>query len=107
MLLPYSGKKNFQTLCFLFTECNPGFTGVDCFLKCQYPLYGKNCQKICTCELLECDLTFGCAKGKCFYLNEYDSAEVLPTSEYCFNFSRYVILVCIRQITPQKINLHV
>lgn len=42
------------------TECNPGFTGIECVLVCPYPLYGYDCQQICKCFKLNCDIASGC-----------------------------------------------
>lgn len=48
-----------------FSECNPGYTSVDCTMKCPFPLYGENCQNICSCSPVElCDFVSGCLKSK-------------------------------------------
>lgn len=46
------------------SECYPGLTGIECNLKCNYPLYGKDCQQLCNCSISECDFAFGCFSGK-------------------------------------------
>lgn len=49
----------------VFAECSPGYTGVECTITCLYPLFGENCQKICSCSPEEvCDFVSGCLKGK-------------------------------------------
>lgn len=48
-----------------FTECSPGYSGVGCSIKCFYPLFGENCQKVCSCSPVEfCDYMHGCLKSK-------------------------------------------
>lgn len=48
-----------------FVECNPGYTGVGCSIKCSHPLFGENCQRVCTCSPVEiCDFVSGCLKSK-------------------------------------------
>lgn len=44
-----------------FIECLPGYTELDCFSKCPYPTYGKNCQGLCNCSEILCDISRGCS----------------------------------------------
>lgn len=48
-----------------------GNTGIGCTITCLYPLYGKDCQEICNCSLMECDFKFGCRNGRyiCLKIN--------------------------------------
>lgn len=55
--------------CIVVLECSPGYTGPECSTKCPVPLYGNNCQKICTCSPMEfCDFVSGCLRSK--YMSE-------------------------------------
>lgn len=53
---------------FILTECSPGYTGHRCALKCPYPGYGKECQKVCNCSMEYCDLVSGCLSSECLYI---------------------------------------
>lgn len=44
-----------------FTECMPGYTGMNCSAKCSYPSYGRSCQGICNCIEILCDIFGGCS----------------------------------------------
>lgn len=46
---------------FGFIECLPGHTELDCVSKCPYPTYGKNCQGLCNCSKVLCDISRGCS----------------------------------------------
>ena len=47
-------------ICFKILECIPGYTGLNCSIKCHYPAYGSRCQGICTCIEDLCDASAGC-----------------------------------------------
>lgn len=47
-----------------FPDCSPGYTGIECTLQCPYPLFGKDCQKLCKCLETECSFVSGCLKSK-------------------------------------------
>lgn len=49
-----------------FSECMPGFTGLNCTTKCPYPTYGVRCQGYCDCSNAMCDVFTGC-KGLRIY----------------------------------------
>lgn len=57
-------KENFTFYIQFITECIPGYTGLECTLKCPYPLFGKNCQKHCDCPTTKCNFQSGCLNGK-------------------------------------------
>lgn len=44
-----------------FIECLPGYTKLDCSSKCPFPTYGKNCQGLCNCSEILCDIAVGCS----------------------------------------------
>lgn len=41
-------------------RCMPGYSGVNCSLKCPYPYYGTDCQRTCKCSRDLCDVSTGC-----------------------------------------------
>ncbi|XP_078334363.1 laminin subunit alpha lam-3-like isoform X1 [Crassostrea virginica] len=41
-------------------KCTPGYTGLNCTIRCPYPSYGENCQRNCTCSKEDCDVSTGC-----------------------------------------------
>lgn len=42
--------------------CGKGYTGLNCEIKCPYPLYGKGCQMRCDCIDEVCDPVNGCSQ---------------------------------------------
>lgn len=38
----------------------PGYTRLNCSSKCPYPTYGRNCQGLCDCSEIQCDISRGC-----------------------------------------------
>lgn len=44
----------------VYLGCADGLFGPVCMEKCPYPTYGKNCQKICKCNIETCDHKEGC-----------------------------------------------
>lgn len=49
---------------FFLEGCIDGFFGEGCRNSCQYPSYGKDCQKMCECAESVCNLTTGCETYK-------------------------------------------
>lgn len=45
---------------FVYQECMPGYTGLDCTTTCPYPTYGDGCQGYCDCNNDMCDVSTGC-----------------------------------------------
>lgn len=45
-------------------DCAPGYFWINCSKACQYPTYGKRCNKTCTCLELLCNVTNGCVNCK-------------------------------------------
>ncbi|XP_056016762.1 uncharacterized protein LOC125674670 [Ostrea edulis] len=45
--------------------CEPGYLGIDCARKCDFPYFGKGCQLYCNCSKDQCNLRKGCPKGDC------------------------------------------
>lgn len=45
---------------FIFVECPPGYTGMECAYRCHYPYYGEDCFVNCTCPKDMCDFVSGC-----------------------------------------------
>lgn len=43
-----------------FTECPPGYTGMECAYRCHYPTYGEDCFMKCECSVDLCDSVSGC-----------------------------------------------
>lgn len=43
-----------------FIECMSGYTGLNCSDKCPYPSHGENCQGLCNCNKIQCDISRGC-----------------------------------------------
>nr|XP_022286422.1 multiple epidermal growth factor-like domains protein 10 isoform X2 [Crassostrea virginica] len=41
-------------------KCTPGYTGLNCTIRCPYPSYGENCQRKCNCSKEDCDVSTGC-----------------------------------------------
>lgn len=55
-------------ICYLITECIPGYTGLNCTSICPYPTYGDRCQGYCDCTNDMCDVSMGCLrKGICYH----------------------------------------
>lgn len=55
-----------------FSECMPGYTGLNCTTKCPYPTYGERCQGYCDCSNNACDVSFGCIEittSACMFLD--------------------------------------
>lgn len=50
----------FQIYNYYHLACEPGYSGVNCKLKCPFPLYGSECQMRCTCKAEHCDFANGC-----------------------------------------------
>lgn len=49
------------TICIaIFKACKSGYTGINCEIKCFFPLYGDDCQSTCNCTKDECDPIHGC-----------------------------------------------
>lgn len=46
----------------IFSECLPGYVGLNCVTKCPYPTYGEKCQGTCGCSKDACDVSTGCRK---------------------------------------------
>lgn len=46
-----------------FSECKPGFYGINCSRACLFPYFGEGCQQECVCSKEECDKSIGC-QGK-------------------------------------------
>ncbi|XP_062610786.1 uncharacterized protein LOC134272580 [Saccostrea cucullata] len=44
-------------------ECSPGFYAFNCSEKCEYPLYGFQCEKLCQCSAMFCDFRSGCTSN--------------------------------------------
>lgn len=40
--------------------CEAGYTGLNCTIKCLYPLYGQGCQSVCKCAEEVCHYMYGC-----------------------------------------------
>ncbi|XP_062622068.1 multiple epidermal growth factor-like domains protein 10 [Saccostrea cucullata] len=41
-------------------ECETGFTGLSCEIKCPYPSYGIQCRQLCNCSEIFCNFSYGC-----------------------------------------------
>lgn len=53
-----------------FSECMPGYSGLNCTTRCPYPLYGYRCQGYCDCSIDTCDVSTGCrtiTTGQTYY----------------------------------------
>ncbi|XP_056014335.1 uncharacterized protein LOC130052673 [Ostrea edulis] len=42
------------------TKCPFGHVGSNCYIMCEYPNYGEECQHECTCPRRYCHVSFGC-----------------------------------------------
>lgn len=53
---------------FHFSECKPGFYGINCSKTCLLPYYGEGCQQECVCSKdEECDISIGCQSKPIWY----------------------------------------
>ncbi|XP_061195766.1 uncharacterized protein LOC133203995 [Saccostrea echinata] len=52
-------------------ECPVGYMGLNCFMECRYPGYGKSCQEECNCSEELCDISTGC-------IDSPKNEEILP-----------------------------
>lgn len=41
-------------------KCRPGYVGKYCRARCIYPYYGDECEALCNCNELSCDVATGC-----------------------------------------------
>lgn len=83
-------------ICYLITECTPGYTGPNCTSSCPYPTYGDRCQGYCDCTNVTCDVSKGCLhKGICYhrlYQTQIKATFINATSvNYC-NEPNYTIV---------------
>lgn len=53
-------KKFFTNPRICIPACMPGYVGINCTIRCTYPLYGHRCQGVCDCDEGMCDVSTGC-----------------------------------------------
>ncbi|XP_062601838.1 multiple epidermal growth factor-like domains protein 10 isoform X1 [Saccostrea cucullata] len=55
------------------TECEAGFSGINCIRKCLYPSYGLKCKQKCACSNDSCDFISGCYESSTLTLQTTES----------------------------------
>lgn len=72
-------------------DCEIGFYGINCNIKCPYPTFGQGCQSVCNCNVTNCDYVNGCIQS---------SGGQIPYP-YCslFTFHRSTLFHVFRVIT--------
>lgn len=48
----------------VFVECEAGYLGPNCSVRCPYRSYGKQCQMVCNCPEASCNFAVGCQEDK-------------------------------------------
>lgn len=59
-----------MTMNIICIDCDKGYFGPNCDVKCPFPVYGYDCRSACDCNVTYCDHVNGCIQysgGKISY----------------------------------------